>query len=81
MRIYPIPLFSVDNASNFNDEKRGILGVGVPQRLVDADGPALLDRLLVLIDLLFRELPDKTEAELDLLGGFLCINLAHCLTR
>ena len=34
----PTPIFRVDNANNFNDKKRGVLGVGIPQRLVDSEG-------------------------------------------
>ena len=63
------PRIRVDNANNFDDEKRGVLGVGVPQRLVDAEGLALLDRLPVLVDLLLRELRDELEAGLDLFDG------------
>ena len=43
-----------------------VLGVGIPQSLVDAEGLALLDRLHVLVDLLLRELRDKFEAGLEL---------------
>ena len=36
------PRIRVDHANYFSDEKKRILGVRVPQRLVDAEGLALL---------------------------------------
>lgn len=47
MSPYPIPVFGVDNANNFDDEKRRVLGAGISQRLIDAEGLALLDSLPV----------------------------------
>lgn len=69
MRTYPIPVFSVDNANYFSDEKKRVSGVGVSQRLVDAEGPALLDCLPVLVDFLLRELRDELDAGFDLFDG------------
>lgn len=53
-----------------------VLGVGVPQRLVDAEGLALLDRLLVLVDLLFSKLPEEIKAGFNFLDG---LRLEHAV--
>jgi hypothetical protein len=47
MNPYPIPVFGVDNANNFDDEKKRISGAGISQRLIDAESLALLDCLPV----------------------------------
>ena len=69
MRTNPIPVFAVNNANNFDDEKKRVLGVGISQRLVDAEGLALLDCFSVLVDLLLCEFRDELEAGLYLLDG------------
>gem|GEM_PF-6200356 len=75
MRTNPIHIFAVNNANNFDDEKKRVLGVGISQRLVDTEGPTLLKRLQVLVDLLLCELLDKFHAVLALIDG-LCFEQA-----
>ena len=67
MRTCPIPVFVLITRIISLLKKRWFLGVGVPQRLVDAEGLTLLDSLPVLVDLLLRELHDELEAWLDIL--------------
>lgn len=68
MRTNPIPIFSVANTIASLTKKES-LGVRIPQPLVDAEGLTLIDRLLILVDLLLCELREKLKTWLDILDG------------